>query len=198
MRSFNPLASRATDRYRYSDADILTIRSAGVRSPQSAASTQGPTHACAKASDFFCDDRLQHRLVQTQISHNVLQLAILFFQLSQPPQFRRTQVLVLLAPQIKGRLANTHLPAHLIHRRAQLRLLQRKGDLVFAELAPLHDMTSFSSNQKSCRNSVTKRYCFLGQGQGTRLSPRSEAPGTSIALTCPASPDAKGLGVLTN
>src|SRR5450631_2166645 len=28
MRSFNPLASRATDRYRYSDADILTIRSA--------------------------------------------------------------------------------------------------------------------------------------------------------------------------
>jgi hypothetical protein len=64
-----------------------------------------------------------------------------------------------------GGLADAHLPAHLIYRRAQLRLLQRKGNLVFTELALLHGMRSFSSDQNHAGNSVTKRYCLLGQGQ---------------------------------
>jgi hypothetical protein len=104
------------------------------------------------AQSFFCDHRLQHRLVQAQLGHDLLELAVLFFELAQPTQLRWPHACVLLAPHIEGRIAYAHLAAHLLDAGAQFRLLERKGNLILSELALLHDMLLARFGPSSCRS----------------------------------------------
>ena len=89
---------------------------------------------------FFCDDRLQHRLVQAQVRDDLLELPVLFLKLTQSSKLRRANAAVLLLPDIERRVADAHLATYLVDARPQLVLLQRKCDLVLGELASLHDM----------------------------------------------------------
>jgi hypothetical protein len=72
-----------------------------------------------------------------------LQLAVLLFQLPQPPQFRRTQPTILLLPVIERGIADTQLPADFFNRRAKLGLLQGKRNLLLGKFASLYVMTPF-------------------------------------------------------
>src|SRR5687767_7272992 len=117
---------------------MLTSSPHGVpcaRCSQTAASARAPVPGGTKASNFFCDHCLQHRLVQAQVGHDLLELPVLFLELAQSSQLRRSNAAVLLLPDIKRRLADAHLAAHLVDAGSQLVLLQGKGDLVLGELA---------------------------------------------------------------
>lgn len=56
----------------------------------------------------------------------------------------------------QGCIADAHLATHLLNARAQLGLLQRKGDLILSELALLHDMLLAQIGPSSCRS-----FCYL-------------------------------------
>lgn len=55
----------------------------------------------AKAPRLSCDDVLLHGLVQAQIGHDLLELAVLFLGLTQPPQLRRPDAAALLVPDVE-------------------------------------------------------------------------------------------------
>src|SRR6185295_15365963 len=93
---------------------------------------------------------LQHRLVERQVCHQALQLAVLFLELTQTAQLRRPQPAIFLAPVVERGVRNAHLPADFFNRRPNLRLLQREGNLLFRVLAPLHGTPSFQRS-KLCR-----------------------------------------------
>ena len=70
-------------------------------------------------------------LVQAQVRDELLQLAVLVLELLDPPQLADAQPAIHLLPAIEGLLRYAHKADDLRHRRARLRLLQRKGDLLF-------------------------------------------------------------------
>lgn len=88
----------------------------------------------------FCDHHLHHRPVQAQIGHDLLELAVLFLKLPQPPQLRRAHAALLLAPDVERHIADAHLASNLTDADPQHHWLQRKRDLIFSELTSLHDM----------------------------------------------------------
>ena len=57
-----------------------------------------PARACGQALQFSAENILQHRLVQRQISDQLLQLAVLVLKLLQPPHLVWQQSLVLPFP----------------------------------------------------------------------------------------------------
>ncbi len=63
---------------------------------------------------------LQHVLVQRQISYQLLELGVLFFELAQAPQFRYAHAAILLLPAVEGLFADTMFPAHFNSRFAGL------------------------------------------------------------------------------
>jgi hypothetical protein len=97
-----------------------------------------PSAASKQASYFAADHVLQHRLVQAEIGHQLLQLAVLLLELTKPLHLRRRQPAVLVPPVVERRLADPGLAAHLRYRRALLSLPQDEGDLALAELRLLH------------------------------------------------------------
>src|SRR5579859_7085709 len=97
-----------------------------------------PTSADDQASKFPAEHILQHGFVQRQISHDLLELAVLLLQLLQPLHLRWHQPSILLPPRIERRLADPRLATHLTNRRALLRLAQNVGDLTLAELRSFH------------------------------------------------------------
>jgi len=90
----------------------------------------GPTaRGVAPASDSFSHDLAQDVLVEREIRQETLELAVLFAQLPQFAQLRRSQAPVLLLPHVEGRFADAELTADVGDCRAALRLPQRVGDL---------------------------------------------------------------------
>lgn len=112
----------------------------------------------------FCDHLLQHRLVQAQVGHQLLELAILFFQLTQPLELRWPKTAVLLLPVIKSSFGNPHLPADLGHRCPELGLLQRIRNLLFGKTRLLHGMTPHPARGPSCRILYLSVAQFSGSG----------------------------------
>src|SRR6218665_270864 len=92
---------------------------------------------------LFLNNVLQHRLVQAQVGHDLLELAILLFKLAQASKVRRPHAGVLLTPLVERGIADAHLAADLLDADAQLRLLQRVGHLLLGELALPHGMNSW-------------------------------------------------------
>jgi hypothetical protein len=102
--------------------------------PASSNAHSPPFAAAGQASKLSADHVLQHRLVKRQIRHDLLQLAVLLFQKAQALHLRPHQAGVLLAPIVKGRLADPSLAADLANRRAFIGLPQDKGNLRLREL----------------------------------------------------------------
>ena len=63
-----------------------------------------PDHAGKRASILSLQGILQHRLVQRQVRHQLLELAVLFFQLLEPADLRHAKTIELLFPAVERRL----------------------------------------------------------------------------------------------
>jgi hypothetical protein len=61
-----------------------------------------------------------------QIGHQALEPGVLVAQLALLTHLEQPEVAVALLPDVEGRLADPHLPAHVAYRLARLRLLERK------------------------------------------------------------------------
>ena len=69
-------------------------------------STLGHQLASQGEPQSFFDHRLQYGLVQAQIGHDLLELAVFFLQLAQAAQLGRTNSAVTLIPDVEGLLAD--------------------------------------------------------------------------------------------
>jgi hypothetical protein len=56
-----------------------------------------------------------------------------------------------LSPLVKSSIADAHLAANLIDPGSRVRLLERKGNLLFRKSALFHGMSPFSIGEISCR-----------------------------------------------
>lgn len=54
----------------------------GAGYSQNVALIRAPIRGVAKASELLCDHRLQHRLVQAQVGHDLFELAVLYLKLA--------------------------------------------------------------------------------------------------------------------
>lgn len=89
---------------------------------------------------FFCDDRLLYGLVQAQIGHDPLELAVFILHLTQAAKLGRTDTAITLLPDVESLLANTHLATDLLDTDTLLGLIEGKSDLFLGEFALLHEM----------------------------------------------------------
>ena len=85
-----------------------------------------PARACRQALQFSAQNILQHGLIQRQVSHQLLQYAVLIFQLLQSSLFVRQQSVVLLFPIEICHLRNPRLAADLRNRVTIGTLLQNE------------------------------------------------------------------------
>src|SRR5262249_9086446 len=102
-----------------------------------------PGPAVGPASDLFCDHLPQNLLVERQVGHQLLELAILLAQLAQLADLGRAQVPELLLPAVVGLLADLLLTAELGDRHAALPLPEDVHHLLRRELARPHRPVSF-------------------------------------------------------
>jgi len=108
-----------------------------------------PAPVAAPASPFFSKRLLEDRLVQAQIRHQSLQLAILLAQLPKLPQLCNAESAKVFSLTEERGLTDAQLSADLLHRRPHLRLPQRHRDLLFAELALAHPSVFSSPDRES-------------------------------------------------
>jgi hypothetical protein len=97
------------------------------------------------ALPVFCGDVLQRSIVQRQIRHDLLQLAVFRFQLAQPSQLTHLQAALLGFPAVVGASADAELTTDVGDRLSGLNTLQDADDLLFAETAFPHAFPSCSS-----------------------------------------------------
>lgn len=76
--------------------------------------------------------------IKRLVGDDLLQAAILLFQLLEPPGFVHPHTTVLVAPLIERPLADAVLAAQVRNLRARLRQFQNLDDLLFAEPCLLH------------------------------------------------------------
>jgi hypothetical protein len=76
-------------------------------------------------------------------SAQALEFAVFLLELLELLKLRRAQSRVFLTPLVKRGVADAHLAADLLDLGAQLRLLDRKGNLLFCKPACLHGMPLF-------------------------------------------------------
>src|SRR2546430_12468852 len=140
------------------DSDTPSAKSSSPRTPgfdwpRTWLASHPLVRVCVPALDFSTHYVLQHHLVQAEIGDQLLELGILLLELPQPPQLRRPQPGKPFLPVEERRLGDAHLATDFLHRRAELLLLQRKGDLFLSEPRPLHDML-LSPPRGSCRKTL--------------------------------------------
>src|SRR5262249_32578447 len=88
-----------------------------------------PVAASGQASKLSADHVLQYLLIERKVSHDLLQLAVLFLELTQSLHLRWHQATVLLAPIVVRGLADPGLATDLTDRCAFLALAQDEGNL---------------------------------------------------------------------
>jgi hypothetical protein len=93
----------------------------------------------------FFDDFLQNAPIQRQIGHQTLQPGVL---VSQLPQLEQPEIAVALLPDVAGRLADPHLPAHICDRLPRIPQLQIKQHLLLGEPGLLHRFRSLSFKER--------------------------------------------------
>ncbi len=155
----------------------------GRRPPDAA-----PVRAAGQALEFFCEQVLQHQLVEAEIGHQLLQLSVLFLQLLQPPDLSDPHPGVLLLPPVEGLLADAHLPNHFRDWSTQLSLAQSIGDLLLGVPALLHSHTGSWRRRVSPPTTVAPR-------RSPRTLPVSDTPGNCASAPC-CSPPAKPRSLL--
>lgn len=102
-----------------------------ARVPQSG--TAQP-RACAPALPSFCDQVLHRHVVERQLGVHALELAVLGFELLDPPKLRRLETAQLAHPLPGRRHADAGLAADLFDRNPEVGLLESRDDLRLAEL----------------------------------------------------------------
>jgi hypothetical protein len=110
-----------------------------------------PFAAAEQASKLSADHVLQHRIVERQIGHDLLDLAILLFELTQPLHLRRHQPGVLRAAIVECCVIDPCLATNLANRRALLRLPHNEGNLRFRGLRSLHAPSRSGGPNQTCR-----------------------------------------------
>lgn len=96
---------------------------------------------------IFCRHRLEAHDVQRLLGYQLLQLAVLLFQVPQPLRIADLQTDVLRLPAIERLLADPMLAAYLRRIKPCFGLLQNSDNLLFCLPALLHP---FSSSATSC------------------------------------------------
>jgi hypothetical protein len=107
-------------------------------------------------------------LVEAQIGNELLELAVLVFELLQPPQFAQAQTTVELLA-VKRLLGDAHPAQHLCDRCPGLGLLQRESDLLFGEPTLLHGCAPPFRSLKP-ETSLSGRTKAMGGRQARALS----------------------------
>ena len=79
-----------------------------------------------------------HLLVQAEVGHQLLQLAIILLQDPEPPYLRHTHALELILPPVEDLLADAHLASDLCCRRAVIRLAQAERNQLQSVPGTLH------------------------------------------------------------
>ena len=72
-------------------------------------------------------------LVQRQVRHKLLKLAVFFLKLTEASKLRQPHTVKLALPAVKGLLTYIHLPANLRNLGAAFGLAQSKGNLLLRE-----------------------------------------------------------------
>ena len=96
-------------------------------------------HAVPWASPVFCRNVLQGSIIQRQIRHHLFELAVLVFELAQPPELTDFQAAILGLPAVVGAIADSEFAADIGDGLSCLHPLQDPDDLLFAEPALAHD-----------------------------------------------------------
>jgi hypothetical protein len=86
---------------------------------------------------FFCEDVLEHGLVQAEVGHALPELAVLLLEL---PQLAHPHAVEPPLPAVDGGLADRELAADLLDRGAGLRLPQGESDLLVSGSGTLHGL----------------------------------------------------------
>ncbi len=159
-----------------------------------------------QASEFFSDDVLQHLLVQGAISDQLLELPVLFLELTETSELCDSHAGELLLPAVERHARDAHLPAHFLNRHAALCLPQGEGDLLLRIPRSLHGMTLFLEAESSRKtityagavfggkvtgfsNLVLRYGCHIAQfSEGPRSVPQNENCRTTlVTLALPGS-----------
>jgi hypothetical protein len=97
-----------------------------------------PTPSCAQASKLFCQNLLQHVLVETEIRHQLLELGVFLSELPQLSDIADTHPGISLLPVVKCSLVDSHLMAQSCHALSLFMLLERVDDLLRCVVAFFH------------------------------------------------------------
>jgi len=116
------------------------------------------TPATDQALEFFCDDILQHGLVQAKIGHQPLKLAIFLLQLLQTSELARPHAALLLLPTGKGLFAYPHLAAYLHHPGTMFRLPDGKSNLRLRKMRLLHGKILHGSTDLDSAKSLPQKW----------------------------------------
>src|SRR5262249_56540678 len=92
------------------DARPRSGRRVAARTHRSLAHRPQP-YAGPWASPVFCGDVLQGAVIQRQVSHHLLELAVLFLELAPPSQLADLQAAILRLPAIVGPSTDAELSA---------------------------------------------------------------------------------------
>ena len=99
-------------------------------------------------------------MIERQVGIHLLQAPILGLELLEPSQIRRFQAAVLRAPLVERGIADTELPADILHCDALF-----GPPMICSSLYLLLRMMTSWSGPPSCRNSSYARADFKGRGQ---------------------------------
>jgi hypothetical protein len=124
--AIHPIAASYTDS---STPQSTAARIPGARWPHTAPAASWHPSFGLRAEAVFCDHRLQHLPVQTEIGDQPLQARVLILQRTQTLRFARVHAAELRLPRVNRCLTDAALSRHIIHRATGLHLLQRGDDL---------------------------------------------------------------------
>lgn len=111
-------------------------RTPGARWPRTAHAASWHPSFGLRAQAVFCNHRLQHLLVQTQVGHQSLQARVLILQRSPTLRLPDIHAAKLRLPCVDRCLVHATLAGHVIHRAPSFDLLQRSDDLRLRMPAP--------------------------------------------------------------
>src|SRR5581483_11272789 len=100
-----------------------------------------------KCPTVFCDHRLQHVLVQTQVRHQFPQPRVFIPQLLRFLRLAHVHPAVLRLPRVDRVLGHAYFPRHIFGLASCFQLLQRSDHLRFCVLAHRHRFFPFLSSE---------------------------------------------------
>jgi len=121
-----------------------------------------------RALPVFSQHVLQHRSIQRQLGHQLLQPAGFVLELLELADLIDLQPAVMFFPALERLLADPHPPDQLRHRQPHLRLLHDRHDLFDRESLALHSLSNWINYWGAAQTAPSsKRKCGIRQLAGT-------------------------------